>query len=158
MHAYSLLHVCLLWWRWCQNVVGLVCVKSHSEASNSAKAGWITTVQSSQPHLKSFMGTPLNRDPVLHLCSVVHRPSTCSVYKLKGSVPTENNFSLLDVMLDHAQCDLTLVSGNVWFVPEFGCVLDKLDIQPALRTSICNENKEKFRGMDIVCSAKIPVL
>lgn len=41
----------------------------------------------------------------------------------------------------HVLWDLTLLPGNVWFVPEFGRVLDKLDIQPALRTSICKETK-----------------
>ena len=37
--------------------------------------------------------------------------------------------------------DLTLLPGNVWLVPELGRVLDKLDIQSVVRTSICNENK-----------------
>lgn len=34
---------------------------------------------------------------------------------------------------------LTLLPGNVWLVPELGRILNKLDIQPAFRTSICNE-------------------
>lgn len=33
---------------------------------------------------------------------------------------------------------LTLVPGDVWLVPELGRVLDKLDIEPAFRASVCS--------------------
>lgn len=38
---------------------------------------------------------------------------------------------------------LTLLPGNLWFVPELGRVLDELDVESALRASICNKGEEK---------------
>lgn len=42
---------------------------------------------------------------------------------------------------------LTLLPGNVWLVPELGRILDKLDIQPAVRTSICDDNKRMSQNI-----------
>lgn len=55
---------------------------------------------------------------------------------------------------------LTLVPGDVWLVPELGRILDKLDIEPAFRASVCSEKKkvmtvtfEPLQSVtDIVCS------
>lgn len=38
-----------------------------------------------------------------------------------------------------------MIPGDVWLVPEFGRVLDKLDVEPALWTSICRKKKKKHK-------------
>lgn len=46
----------------------------------------------------------------------------------------------------HTRQDRTLLSGDVWFIPKFGSVLDKLYIQPGLWATIYKIDEAKALG------------
>lgn len=59
---------------------------------------------------------------------------------------------LIDLSSWAACCPLTLLSGDVWLVPELGCVLDKLHIHLNVRIPICwdQRDEERFQVKDTV--------
>lgn len=59
----------------------------------------------------------------------------------------------LGLSLWAAACSpLTLLSGDVWLVPELGCVLDKLHIHLNVRIPICwnQRDEERFQVKDTI--------
>lgn len=58
----------------------------------------------------------------------------------------------LDLSSSAACSPLTLLSGDVWLVPELGCVLDKLHIHLNVRIPICwdQRDEERFQVKDTI--------
>lgn len=50
--------------------------------------------------------------------------------------PPRSNLNIDELTSKRTSDALTLVSGDIWFIPEFGCVLDELDVHPGLWTSV----------------------